>query len=69
MPRWFDRYMDWVNVPIYTRGKLELRRIDIVIALAGIICVSWYGYTGGWQGALMGAAMYVFVAMIALWIL
>jgi hypothetical protein len=68
-PRWFGRYLDWVNEPIWQRGKLELRRIDVVIALGGITCVAWYTHTGGWQGGLTGAAMYLLGAMVALWIL
>jgi hypothetical protein len=65
----FDRYLDWVNVAIWSRGRFELRRIDIVLALGGIVCVGWYTYTSGWQGAILGAAMYVMVAMISLWML
>lgn len=65
----FDAFGDWANVPIWQRGRLEVRRIDVILVLAGIFCVSWYGYTGGWQGALAGGAMYVLVAMTALWVL
>lgn len=68
-PRWFARYLDWVNEPIWTRARFELRRVDVMIVIGGIICVAWYGYTGGWMGAIMGAALYALVAMISLWLL
>ena len=29
----WDSYMDWVNEPIWTRGRLEARRIDLIIAI------------------------------------
>lgn len=70
-PRWFARYLDWVNEPIWQRGRLELRRIDVVLAIGGILCVGWYAYTSTpwWHGALIGAAMYALMGMIALWLL
>lgn len=67
--RAWDITGDWSNVAIYTRGNFEVRRIDIVLAVAGLACMGWYGYTSGWQGALLGGAMYVMVLMMALWIL
>lgn len=65
MPQWFRRWLDWVNVPLYKR----MRRIDVIIGVAFIFCVGWYWFTTGWIGALQGGALFVFLAMCALWIL
>lgn len=72
LPQWlesaWDRYMAWVNVPLWTRGRFEVRRIDVGLAIGFVICVAYYSMYG-WQSALAGGAMYVLMAMIALWIL
>jgi hypothetical protein len=67
--RVWDRMGDWNNVPIYTRGKIEIRRIDIILALGFVGSVAWYGYTMGWRGAVGGGIMYLVVMAMALWIL
>lgn len=65
----WNAFGDWSNVPIYTRGRLEVRRIDVLLVLAGLFCVGYYWWTSGWQGALGGGAMYVLVLMMAMWML
>jgi len=65
----WDLAGEWSNVPIYTRGRLEVRRLDVLLVLAGLSCVGYYWWASGWQGALAGGAMYVLVAMMALWML
>ena len=67
--RAWDRMGDWTNVPLWARGRFEIRRIDIILALGFIGCVGWYGYTTGWQGAVMGGVLYLCVAAIALWLI
>jgi hypothetical protein len=69
MPRWFDRYMDWINEPIWTRGRLELRRIDVVVAIGFFVCVAYYWWAAGFLSALAGGLLYIFLAMVALWML
>jgi hypothetical protein len=66
----YDAWSDWINMPVWwIGGRFEVRRIDVLLVLAGIFCVSYYWWTSGWQGALVGGAMYVFMAMLALWVL
>lgn len=67
--RAWDAMGDWSNVPIYTRGWFEVRRIDVLLVLAGVFCVGYYWWTTDWQGALLGGAMYILMLMMALWIL
>jgi hypothetical protein len=69
MPHWLARSLDWINVPIWTRGRIELRRVDIGIAVGAIICVAYYWHAGGWRSAVVGLAIYVFVAMVAAWLI
>jgi glucose-6-phosphate-specific signal transduction histidine kinase len=61
--------LKWLNHPIYTRGQIEFRRIDVVLALGFVACVAYYWITVGWQGAIIGGLMYILVLMIALWVL
>jgi hypothetical protein len=67
IPQWFNHLLDWVNVPFYKRDRFEVRRIDVALVFFGVACVSWYAWTGGWQGALVGGSMYVLVTMIVFW--
>jgi hypothetical protein len=67
--RAWDLMADWSNVPIYTRGRFEIRRIDVLLAIFGVACVAWYWYTGGWQGALLGGSMYILMVLVSLWLL
>jgi hypothetical protein len=57
--------MDWVNEPVWRK----VRRIDIVLAIAGIVCVGYYGAVAGWLGALQGGLLFVLMVMIGLWLL
>ena len=59
----FDIFGDWANVEIYK----WVRRIDVMLLLAGIGCIGYYWFVAGWMGALQGGMMYVLVAMAALW--
>jgi hypothetical protein len=65
LARAYDAWEDWVNVSVWGR----VRRIDVLLVIGFIGCVSWYAYTMGWQGALMGGVMYLAVAAMALWLL
>lgn len=57
--------LDWVNVPVWWK----IRRIDVLLALAGIACVGYYGLVGGWIGALQGGLLFALMVMIGLWLL
>lgn len=63
--RAWDAWEAWANVPVWR----QVRRIDLILALGFIGCVSWYGYTTGWRGALLGGVMYLCVMAMALWLL
>jgi len=71
IPRWlvaaWDAFGDWANVNVYERGKIELRRIDLVLAIGFFGCVAWYAYHDGVMGALIGGTLYAFLMMAALW--
>jgi hypothetical protein len=72
-PRWLSaankRGADWIDVTIWRRGKIDLRRIDVLVSILGVLCVGWYGYVAGWRGALGGALMFTFCVMVGLWFL
>lgn len=65
LARAWDAWEEWVNQPVWGR----VRRIDVLLAVGFIGCVSWYAWTTGWQGALMGGVMYLCVMAIGLWLL
>lgn len=69
MRRFLDRYLDWVNVPVWCRGRLELRRLDIAVGCSFLFCVTYYWFIWGWLGALKGGMLFIFIAMCALWLL
>jgi hypothetical protein len=62
--------IDWLNVPVL-RGKIEVRRIDVLIVLFGIICCLYYSYAyDSWlKGILIGGSEYILMVMIGLWFL
>jgi hypothetical protein len=62
-----SRYLDWINVPVYERGRIRITRIDVLLAVFGIVCVGYYWCTSGWMSALQGGLFYVMVVMMALW--
>lgn len=61
----WDAWEVWVNVPVWR----EVRRIDLIMAAGFVFCVSYYWWTSGWQGALMGGIMYAVMTAVALWLL
>jgi hypothetical protein len=63
----FDRYLDWVNVAIWTRGRIEIRRLDVLLVLMGILIAIYYLVVYSWQTALIGIATYILMVMVALW--
>jgi hypothetical protein len=67
--RAWDIVGDWSNVPIYKRGKHEIRRIDVALFVMGILIAVYYYTVYGWQMAAIGVLMYVMVMMMALWLL
>lgn len=58
----YERFDDWVNADVYKR----IRRIDIALLIFGIICVSWYGYKGGWRGAILGLVAYLVMMYVGM---
>ena len=60
--RW-EAFSDWLNT------DLKARRIDALILFAGLVCITYYYWTSGWQGALLGGLMYVMMVMISVWML
>jgi hypothetical protein len=69
-------FQDYVNVPVYTfhninryGSRFDIRRIDMILALGFIICVSYYWYIAGWQWSIIGGLMYIMFLMVALWLI
>ena len=63
-----DWFGDWANVPIWIKGRLELRRLDLFVVAFFFLCVGWYWWTSGWMGALQGGALYLALAALALFV-
>lgn len=63
--RAYDVYEEWVNEPVWKR----VRRIDVILAVSFIFCVSYYWIVSGPWGALQGGVLFVLVAMVAMWML
>jgi hypothetical protein len=68
IPRWaasaWKAFVYFSNKPVIWR----VRRIDVLLAVAFVFCVSYYYWTAGWYTALIGALSFTMFAMIALWL-
>jgi hypothetical protein len=62
----FEAFRNWGDHDVKLLS-FAVRRIDLLIAIACLICTSYYGYTYGWLGALTGFLMFALLAMIASW--
>jgi len=71
LARWWDRYGDWGNVPVWQRtvfGRhLEVRRLDIQVAIGFLFTVAYSWVSSGWFEALRQGTLFIFIAMVALW--
>jgi hypothetical protein len=59
--RTWNTFVDWGDITIWNWGRIEVRRIDLLLAAFFIFSVSYYGYFAGWRGALNGAVVFVLV--------
>jgi hypothetical protein len=70
IPRWLMRgvaaFEEWGNIPVWTRGRLQLRRLDIPLVLLGVLSTSYYGWLNGWTGAIFSLLAYVAMAALGL---
>jgi hypothetical protein len=63
-----DKVGDFLNITLYYRGGFfDIRVLDVITLLGGVLCVVWYYLTQGWPGALQGGMLYAFIALCALW--
>jgi hypothetical protein len=67
--RSWNAFCKWGDVPLWTYGHRTFRRLDAVLVIGFIVCVGRYYLSGGWLGALQGAAFYILAAMIGMWML
>jgi len=71
IPRWLwrlsDRFGDWANVTLWQRGRLELRRVDVLVAIAFVFGVGYHFAMSGWYQALLSGVLFVFLLMIRFW--
>lgn len=59
---------DFLNITLYYKGGFfDVRVVDVLTFIGGVICVVWYYIAEGWLGAFKGGMMYLFVALCALW--
>jgi len=63
-----DKLGDFLNITLYYRGGFfDIRVLDVITLLGGVLCVVWYYLTQGRLGALQGGMLYLFIALCALW--
>lgn len=71
LTRWWDRYGDWANVPVWQRTvfglHLEVRRLDIQVAIGFLFTVGYSWVSAGWFEALRQGTLFIFLGMVALW--
>jgi hypothetical protein len=60
---------DWLNKKLFLIGRTEIRLSDLLLTFFFFVCVGYYYFTDGWIAAAQGGALYIFIAMVALWFL
>lgn len=72
IPLWLTRaweaFVEWGNVVVWKRQSLVVVRIDLLMAAAFFVSVSWYGLLYGWLGAFKGGATFLVIAALALFV-
>jgi hypothetical protein len=66
--RAWDAFCDWGDMPAWKRGRFEIRRLDVLTVVVGILATSFYVWVYDWRSGLIAAMLYVFGVMISLWI-
>ena len=64
----WDRIHEWGYAPLWSWRWITVRRVDPLIAAAGIFCFAYYAWTGGWLAGITGLLAFVFIGMCALWL-
>jgi hypothetical protein len=64
--RTWDAFCVWGDPAVWQRGRLEVRRIDLLLVACFVLATSYYGYFAGWHGAVNGGLMFGFIAIGAL---
>lgn len=64
-----DRFVDWGNLVVWQRGRLELRRLDVLNAATFLACVGWWSVSGGWLLAFQGGALYLAITAVCMFVL
>jgi hypothetical protein len=63
-----DKFGDFLNITLYYKGGFfDIRVLDFITGLGGVVCVVWYYITEGWFGALKGGMLYLFITLCVLW--
>ena len=62
----WNSFAEWGNAPLSPR--FDLRRLDVLLALFGILIFLFYWAFYSWQWAVIGVLMYGLVLMLALWV-
>lgn len=63
-----SRYTDLINQPIYTRDKIEVRYIDVLLALFAVFIGVFYLLVYSWQWAVLGVLTYAMIVMATVWL-
>ncbi len=53
--------IDWFNAEPF---GVRVSRIEVLIALLGLLCIAYYGYQFGLIGALKGGVAYIMTMML-----
>lgn len=73
--RAWDAFDDYINVAILDRrwwcgdwsGRIELRRIDVLLAVGILFITGYYYYLYGWKGALQAGVLSLIMVAMGLW--
>jgi hypothetical protein len=67
---WLERHYEpignWLNNELFLIGRIEIRLVDLLLIFFFFVCVGYYYLTSGWIAAAQGGALFVMIAMVAL---
>lgn len=64
-----DRFSDWGNIVVWQWWRIEMRRLDVLNAITFAACVTWWWASSGWMTALQGAALYIAITAVCMFVL
>jgi hypothetical protein len=68
LARAWHAFVEWGNVLVWNHKRVEIVRIDLLMASCFLLCVALYGALHGVRGAIQGGIAFVILAALSLFV-